>query len=196
MPRGTRPRFSRLVVLAFTIVLGLGLVTRASADGPPELGPGGSAPAPPLAGCAVLRVQLNGMQPATQTCLAPAPATQGMIASASVPVISNTDCFEGDVQLFVDSNFGGSRICFGGEGWTSLTTFYYQPWWWINFVLSWNDEVSSFNTGAHYVNFYENTLMGGAKLRYASFQSRAAMPSGWNDRVSSLCLLGPNSPCP
>jgi hypothetical protein len=61
---------------------------------------------------------------------------------------------------------------------------------------SWNDAVSSFITGSQYVNFYEHSYMSGAKLRYASYQWRPNMPSGWNDRISSICLHGPTYTCP
>jgi hypothetical protein len=58
--------------------------------------------------------------------------------------------------------------------------------------------LSSFETGAFYVNFYDANYptATGDKLRYASYQWRSSMPYGWNDRVSSICLWGPTVSCP
>jgi hypothetical protein len=89
----------------------------------------------------------------------------------------------------VDTSFGGAKLCFGGSGSVScLNCYTYWVWGWPR---SWSDTMSSFITGQYYVNFYEHATAGGERLRYASHQYRASMPSGWNDRVSSLCVLGP-----
>jgi hypothetical protein len=51
-------------------------------------------------------------------------------------------------------------------------------------------------TGDSYVNFYADGLQSDERLRYASYQYRASMPSGWNDRVTSLRVLDPGVACP
>ena len=51
-------------------------------------------------------------------------------------------------------------------------------------------------TGDSYVNFYADGLQSDDRLRYASYQYRASMPSGWNDRVTSLRVLDPGVACP
>jgi hypothetical protein len=199
MPRITVGRFARFAALLAAAVLGLALAAGASADTPPGRGPNGGpapTPTPPGGDCAVLRVQLNGTQPATHTCLVPASTEQGTTASAVSSTTASSHCWSGDVKLHRDSYFSGPSICFTGEGWANLKDYYYYPWPWPNFVLSWNDKLSSFSTGQYYVNFYEHSFLYGAKLRYASYQSRSFMPSGWDDRVSSLCLWGPTVSCP
>jgi hypothetical protein len=146
----------------------------------------------------VLQVQLNGDRPATHACLAQFPDEQRTESSAQAPSPQLTSCQSWtSVELFVDTNYGGARLCIGGTGTMNLDYYTYYEWWGPARVpRSWNDKLSSFKTGSQYVNFYEHKNLGGQRLRYASNQSRASMPSGWNDRVSSVCLWSAGNSCP
>src|SRR3712207_5703579 len=98
MPRIILGRFPRLAALLVAGILSLGLVAAASADTPPGRGPnGGPALTPPPGDCAVLRVQLNGAQPGTPTCLA---ATGGQGTDPSAPMgiaVGTPNCLSTDV---------------------------------------------------------------------------------------------------
>lgn len=196
MPRFSFSRTSRLVMLVGAAVLSLSIAAAASADTPSGRGPDrrpAPAPAPPAGDCAVLLVQLNGNLPASDTCLTPAPAPGTAATEPGAAAHPVSDCLATDLRLYQDTNYGGKRICFRGIGHADLRAYLIYGW---PLYLSWDDRVSSFITGDSYVNFYEGGLQTGARLRYASFQSRGSMPSGWNDRVTSLCVLGPGVACP
>ncbi len=63
--------------------------------------------------------------------------------------------------------------------------------------LNFNDTISSFVVGnmpaGRGVDLYEHVNYGGAKLHYCGNISKSSMPSGWNDRVSSIHWI---STCP
>jgi hypothetical protein len=196
MPRILFSRTSRLVMLLGAAVLSLAIAGGASADTPPGRGPDrrptpAPAPTPPAGDCAVLLVQLNGNQPATDTCLTPAPGRGEPPLGASAHPVS--DCMTTDLRLYQDTNYGGKMICFRSIGKADLRAYLIYGW---PLYRLWDDRVSSFITGDSYVNFYADGLQTGERLRYASYQSRASMPSGWNDRITSLCVLGPGVACP
>lgn len=194
MPRFTLGRTSRLAMLLVAAVLGLSVAASASADTPPGRGPTPTPTPTPAGRCAVLHVQLNGDRPATHTCVAPAPAGQGTDPSApSAAFAGSVSCGPDILTLYWDKYYWGPKICFSGSGIANLGDYspqWYTPW------LSWSDKMSSFRTGPQYVNFYEHSNAQGAKLRYASYQSRSSMPDGWNDRVSSLCIWAAHFSCP
>jgi hypothetical protein len=198
MPRFPLHRTSRLAILLSAAVLSLAIAAGAAADTPPGRGPDRRpAPAPtptaPAGDCAVLLVQLHGNLPATDTCLTPAPAPGTGAPGSGAAAYPVSDCLATDLRLYQDTNYGGKRICFRSIGMADLRSYLIYGW---PLYLSWDDRVSSFITGDSYVNFYEGGLQSGSRLRYASYQSRASMPSGWNDRVTSLCVLGPGVACP
>jgi hypothetical protein len=188
MPRLTLGRFPRLATLAFAAALSIGIASAASADTPPGRGPnGGPAPTPPTtpAGdCAVLRVQLNGTQPAIKTCLD--------VAQPGQRLPTTTNCWASDFQIFQDSYYGGKKLCFYGSGFVRLNEY---PLYSYLSYPTWDDRISSFKTGQFYVDFYEHNNAGGEQIRYAPWQERPTMRTGWNDRVSSICIHGPNILC-
>ena len=199
MPRITFGRGSRLAALLAATVLGLALATVASADPQPGRGPSGGpgpapSPAPGARDCAVLLVQLNGDRPATRTCHVPAngPGTDPMGR-----VLESEGCYTHDLILYEFTNYGGKRICFRGSGNADLWDYTEFVWSCLCY-RSWNDSVSSFKTFGRYVNLYDGPIphVDSPKLRYAPYQSRASMPTDWNNRVSSICLWGDTWSCP
>ena len=198
IPFGRTPRLAALLVAA---VLGLALASAASAQTPSGRGPNGGptptpSPTPTAAGdCAVLLVQLNGDRPPTRTCPAQVPdAPQaGGPTQAATP---STSCGTGVLQLFEHPDYGGRTLCVSGTGILNLEDYFWTDYWPFPWPKTWTDRLSSFRTGQYYVNFYEHKDFGGQKLRYASYQSRASMPSGWNDRVSSVCIWNTGNTCP
>ena len=193
MPRIALRRFSRITALVFVAVLSLSIAAAASADTPPGRGssrrPAAEpTPPPPAGGCAVLRVRLNGAQPATRTCLAQTLDAREVDAAAPDPAAGAVSgCYSSDLKLYQHTKFGDQRICFYGYGSANLANYLLYSW---QPFSSWTDQVSSFITGEHVVHFYEHDTWRGERLRYAPYQSRAYMPSGWNDRISSLCFPG------
>src|SRR5688572_16124 len=107
MPRITFGRMSRIATLLVAGAVSLAIAAGASADTPPGRGPARTPTAtPPANDCAVMRVHLNGTQPATQTCLATAQPGQGI---AGANRVGSGNCMTGDFELYSDSNFGGKR---------------------------------------------------------------------------------------
>ncbi len=61
-------------------------------------------------------------------------------------------------------------------------------WWCWN---PWNDLVSSLRTEDHVVRFWENIHLQGSSITFGVWtQVPSLVPYGWNDRISSLQLLG------
>jgi hypothetical protein len=201
MPRITLGRPSRLAALLGAAVLALALAATASADGPPGRGPsGGPAPTPaPIGeGCAVLRVQLNGSQPATHTCLARTPDGPGTEPSTpETEGIGTSYCWPSSVILFENQYYSGKSICFDGWGTVNLSNYMLRITPWPPFYWTWDDKVSSFSAGGT-VRFYEYKDARGAAFTRFATQRQPTMPYGWDNRVSSLCLPNPhqNYYCP
>lgn len=185
MPQRYVFRFLRSAVFVAAAVLGLALTAGVSADTPPGGRPnGGAAPVPPAGDCAVLRVELNGTQPATKTCL--------ITEQQALRLPTTTYCISSDFQIFQDTHYGGRKLCFYGSGFVRLNEYplySYLPY------PTWDDKISSFKTGQFYVDFYEHNHASGERIRYAPWQSRPTMRDGWNDRVSSICIHGPSIIC-
>lgn len=84
------------------------------------------------------------------------------------------------LQLYEDSGFGGRVLRFYDRGiWQNLTNY------------GFNDETSSYRTGACSANLAENTNGGGfyypgSTSANVSSSCMCAGSTGWNDRVSSI----------
>jgi hypothetical protein len=190
----TSARFSRVAALLVAALLSLGIAAAVSADGPS----GGSQtssppPTPSPRACAVERVHLNGAQPATHTCLVTAAdqdkAEPGPV-QGSLPI---GVCYPNDLHIYQDSNFDGKVLCFYGEGMANLSSYYIHG---LPLFLTWNDRISSFETGGYQGKFYEHSNSGGARLVFAPNQRVRIGSSWWNDRISSLCLGSATFMCP
>jgi hypothetical protein len=98
---------------------------------------------------------------------------------AVVPVSAHTCSISGQEGFFYeDINHGGAayHVCYG-ESIPNLG------------VDGWNDRISSYSitlaTGRGMI-MYEDINSGGASLKVCGTSSRNSMPTGWNDRVSSI----------
>jgi hypothetical protein len=178
MPRITFGRMPRIATLLVAGAVSLAIAAGASADTSPGRGPGGPTATPPANDCAVLRVQLNGTQPATQTCLATAQPGQG------TGRVGSGGCFTGDFELYSDSGFGGKRLCLWGYGTANLRD--YDFGWW----RSWEDKTSSFKSGYYCGYLYHDGppyYQGQYYFTYTQYFS--SMPSSWwNDSVSAVFI--------
>ena len=190
MLRITRSRFPRLAALLGAAILGLIIATDASADPWPGRGPA-SAPPPAAGDCAVLRVQLNGDQPATQTCTARGTADQGTDPSAPAAISGTSNCLAGDLMFTEHRNGGGKRLCFYGYGMANLENYLLN----VVPVRTWDNQAGSFHSGYNTGKFYNYRNGGGAQYSFSFAQTIFDLGS-WNDRISSVCIYNAAAPCP
>jgi hypothetical protein len=194
VPRITLGRDSRIAALVVAVILGLALAAGASADTPPRPRPGGpgptATPTPAAGSCAVLRVQLNGDQPASHTCLAPAKAERGTDRSAAA-IGGTSNCVAGDLMFTEHRNGGGKRLCFYGYGMANLENYLLN----VFPPRTWNDQASSFHSGYNTGKFYQDRNGGGSQYSF-SFAETFFNLGSWNDRISSVCIYNAAAPCP
>jgi len=88
-------------------------------------------------------------------------------------------CSRSCLHLYQDSNFRSRELTFCDRGyWQNLTGY------------GFNDELSSYKTGAHGVHLAEHTNGGGYWYpgNTGACVAAGGMSSGWNDRVSSIYI--------
>lgn len=136
--------------------------------------------------CYRLRVQLNGNQTPTATCLLKEKPKPGDIT----PNISETTCNTTDMQLFEDANYAGTaaEICFAGTGYTNLNNY------WIFWPFTtWAEVVSSYKTGK-----WTGHFSGGDNdaAPYYGLQDHVLcswIGPTWNDKAKGLKINGTGS---
>ncbi len=132
--------------------------------------------------CQVLRVRLNGNQPATADCL-----VQIQPGGQPQPLLDHRDpCAATDLHLYINSGESGSDICFYNTGFTNLTDWPYYG------VGNWNDITSSWEAGVWYGHFYVDTNGGTPSMTYGAhsvgdFTNTTPVR---NDQLSSLTIDG------
>ncbi|SBW18536.1 hypothetical protein FDG2_0709 [Candidatus Protofrankia californiensis] len=100
-------------------------------------------------------------------------------AAAGDATIESADQCDTPLNLYEDGGYGGRHLRFWGRGyWQNLTDW------------SFNDEMSSYVTGACYVHLAEH--VDGLGWWYPGDTSpnhgEAVLVAGWNDRVSSILI--------
>jgi hypothetical protein len=88
------------------------------------------------------------------------------------------------IELFVNINYGTPSTTFCGSAGSTVE---------VSYVGGINDMTSSYqifnrpHVGTSRVRFWEHADFMGQY--FDAYESRASMPSGWNDRISSLFLV-------
>jgi hypothetical protein len=117
--------------------------------------------------CAHQAVHLNGDKPATVTCL-------DQIIKDVSPKTGLSDCNTAVVQIWWNSDFNWTSICFSGNGFANLTDF--APAWYdvpTCHCTSWDDQASSFA-------LYGCTLSGTAQQNNPDFPGYFASDTNGN----------------
>lgn len=173
---GTRLAGLLAGLLVATSIPSMTYTARAAArphDAPPAVGRAASY-------CHTLRVQLNGDQPATSTCLDPQPQANGQVQ----PQTAQTSCASSDLHLWSDANYSGDLICFSGTGSVNLTDYG------RGYFGNWNDAASSYSTGQRCGTFYADINLAGVAQGFGPGQS-GGFTNGTpvhNDQLSSLAI--------
>ncbi|MFD1938515.1 hypothetical protein ACFSKW_44280 [Nonomuraea mangrovi] len=95
---------------------------------------------------------------------------------------------QGQVQMFEHVEYAGDWFwCAARQGHNDLTSVYHGPL----HLHDWNDVISSIGGTNCAVRYYEHINFGGSSLFVTPFSDIPTLvPSGWNDRISSVWNLG------
>ena len=173
-------------LLALMVMMAGAETTRAAPFHDTSLGP---YPVTPVDGqfresCYRMRVQLNGDQTPTATCLLKNKPKPGDIT----PNIMKSACNTTDLQLFVASNYGGTELCFTGTGSTNLVNY------WIDWPFtSWEEVVSSYKSGKWWGHFSYFANDGDPDYGLFDHVLCPWIGSYWNDHVRYVKLVGTGS---
>ncbi|MEU5861209.1 MULTISPECIES: hypothetical protein [unclassified Nonomuraea] len=91
---------------------------------------------------------------------------------------------QGEVQMFEHVEYAGDWLwCPARRGLNDLTDVYHGPL----HLHDWNDVISSMGGTNCTVRYYEHINFGGSSILVAPFSDIPTLvPSGWNDRISSV----------
>lgn len=95
---------------------------------------------------------------------------------------------QGEVQMFEHVDYAGDWFwCGARQAYNDLTGVHHGPL----HLHDWNDEISSLGGTNCAVRYYEHINFGGSSLVVQPFTDIPTLvPSGWNDRISSVWNLG------
>ncbi|GAA5082488.1 hypothetical protein HNP84_009929 [Thermocatellispora tengchongensis] len=95
---------------------------------------------------------------------------------------------QGEVQMFEHVDYAGDWFwCPARAAYNDLTNVYHGPL----HLHDWNDTISSMGGTNCAVRYYEHINFGGSSLLVPAFTDVPTLvPSGWNDRISSVWNLG------
>ncbi|AQZ63326.1 unnamed protein product [[Actinomadura] parvosata subsp. kistnae] len=95
---------------------------------------------------------------------------------------------QGEVQMFEHVDYGGDWFWLGArQAYNDLTGVHHGPF----HAHDWNDEISSLGGTNCTVRYYEHINFGGSSILIApNTDVPTLVPSGWNDRISSVWNVG------
>ncbi|GAA3250204.1 hypothetical protein [Nonomuraea helvata] len=95
---------------------------------------------------------------------------------------------QGEVQMFEHVDYAGDWFwCGAHQAYNDLTSVHHGPL----HLHDWNDVISSMGSTNNAVRYYEHINFGGSSLFVQPFSDIPTLvPSGWNDRISSVWNMG------
>jgi hypothetical protein len=170
--------------------------------------------------CAVRLVHLNGTAPATVTCAqnrlvtfkqqqdsAYVRQSSRLLTQFGPQTSGSPSCYTGwpgyATAVYQDAGYGGNCMGVTGVGVLNFTdyTMDYQiacfpyPYQCYEVPRSWNDQISSYQTGGNDGHFCWDINAGGCNWGFVSNENNSWIGSTWNDQISSVRISSSRCGC-